>query len=104
MPISQVTRYSASDGSVFNSIEEAEAHEVRIQADGEMDAFGERHEIAGRTMATLKKYLPLMIAELGYIKAPQQAVFDDTQFDDTTPDLPPHIAQAAAEVDEQEAA
>ena len=77
MPIQQVASFRTSDNKTFDSMAEAEAHELTTSLDGEMGAIGEKHEIADRTMANLKRWVPVFIAELGYVKAPEQVTFSD---------------------------
>lgn len=78
MPIQQVARYIASDGIAFDSREDAEAHEVALIAASDMDEFFENNEVPTRTANAVRKWIPIFIAQMDYIKAPQQVCFDAT--------------------------
>ena len=77
--IQQVPTYMTTDGQKFDSLEAAEAHELTLKLDTDMDAIGEKHEINSRTMANLKKWVPVFIAELGYAKINAEADLDDAE-------------------------
>ena len=100
MPIQQVASFRTSDNKVFDTMAEAEAHELTTALDGEMGAIGEKHEIADRTMANLKRWVPVFIAELGYIKAPTQITFSDP--DVMTPEESEELAAVQAVADEMD--
>ena len=70
MAIRQVPLFMTSDEKTFDTLEEAELHELSLELDTDIDGVCSIFDISDRAKATLKKYLPLMINELGYIKNP----------------------------------
>lgn len=68
MNIKQVATFMTSDGKTFNTLPEAEAHEIGLEMEAEIDRVVAAHEINQRTLVTLKRWLPVFIQELGYVK------------------------------------
>lgn len=76
MPIQQVSTFMTSDGKKHDSLEAAEVHELTLELTATMDAVAEAHDINSRTMVTIKRYLPLFIHELGYVRVPDAPMLD----------------------------
>ena len=69
MPITTVSQFLTSDGKSFDTLAEAEAHEIALEIDTEMDSIAERYDLPNRTATTLKRWLHVFIAELNLVKA-----------------------------------
>jgi len=80
-----VTRpnFVTSDGKSFTDLAEAEAHELSLQLSEQIEAIAATHEISARMTASLKRYVPLFINELGFTpRSEPEAEQPDIDFTD----------------------
>ena len=69
MPITQIPKFRTHDGTTFDTLEEAQAYETRLEIDSKLDGIAQELEIPERTVATLKRWVPVIISKLDYVPA-----------------------------------
>jgi hypothetical protein len=75
MTIQTVPTFMTSDGNMFKTMREAELHELTLELDTQIDIVGVENEIKPRTITMLKRWLPVLINDLGYVKASTAPLF-----------------------------
>lgn len=77
MAITELASFMTSDGKVFTTVEEARAHELGIEMASSIEEIAARFDLPSRTTSTLKKWIPMFVAEMNYVPAPAAVTFEE---------------------------